>query len=177
MYLLIALASPRPWPRSTNSSLRWYFETVGEGPLERGPVKERRTERKAGLKASSFVETTKVHRISSGYFFFFFFFFHSASFKLSARQISVKGVAKRVGTRARTTRSSSSFGRRFGSAISSCAKRGPKVGGGDQCWKRVGRARVTRASLLEDLGLETFVPHKLDISPEDVRYWTLLDIH
>jgi len=25
--------------------------------------------------------------------------------------------------------------------------------------------------------LETFVPHKLDILPEDVRYWTLLDVH
>jgi len=49
-----------------------------------------------------------------------------------------------------------------------------KRGGGDRCRNWCGMLRSYEAAGRSPL--ETFVPHKLDILPEDVRYWTLLDV-
>lgn len=45
---------------------------------------------------------------------------------------------------------------------------------GDRCRSSCGMLRSYEAAVGSPL--ETFVPYKLDILPEDVRYWTLLDI-
>lgn len=64
-----------------------------------------------------------------------------------------------------------------GSAISSCAKR--KVGGSmlKTCRSRPSHERVVLRGSLSLRSGDIRAAHKLDISPEDVRYWTLLDNH
>lgn len=52
--------------------------------------------------------------------------------------------------------------------------RSARKGGGIDAETGGGMLRSYEAA--EGSPLETFVPHKLDILPEDVRYWTLLDV-
>lgn len=69
-----------------------------------------------------------------------------------------------------------SFDTKLATAISDCTKRAETSGEGgeDRCRSSCGMLPSYEAA--GGSSLETFVPHKLDILPEDVRYWTLLDV-